>query len=169
MSRDLWESYIVWKNTPRHERGVIVTEADWAKQHGYKDVKTMRTWRVKPEFQALEQKILSRLAKKAASDFEAGDVESLAITGDVDFSEERDYLLVKTQLLQSAKSGNLKATELFMKLYGKSWIDEEQSSRSNDYSSMDLERLVAIATASLSPSAMAKALVDQGWTVCEPA
>lgn len=164
MSKHLWEDYIIWSNTPKHERGSVVTEEDWAKANGYKDPRTMRVWKSKPEFKALEDKVLSRLAKRAASD----DFDSLEIDGDVDYADERDYLLVKSQLLNAAKSGNLKATELFMKLYGKSWIDEEQSSRNSDYSTQDLERLVSIAAASLAPSVLAKALVDAGWSVSEP-
>lgn len=161
----LWEEYIIWLNTPAHERGLVTTEAEWAKNHGYADARTMRTWKSKPEFKALEHKILSRMMKTAAAD---DTLENLELGADDDFADERDYMLVKSQLMNAAKSGNLKATELYMKLYGKSWIDEESASRNSDYSTQDLEKLVSIAAASLAPEILAKALVSAGWTVTEP-
>jgi hypothetical protein len=88
--------------------------------------------------------------------------------GNPDFADERDYRLVKAQLLTSAKTGNLKATELFMKLYGKTWIDEEQASRSSDFGSMDLEDLVARAVLVLAPEVLADALRAEGWVVEAP-
>jgi hypothetical protein len=162
----LWEEYIIWLNTPAHERGIVATETEWAKNHGYSDARTMRTWKAKPEFKALEQKILSRMMKTAAAD---DSLENLELGSEEDFADERDYLLVKTQLMNAAKSGNLKATELYMKLYGKSWIDEESASRNSDYSTQDLEKLVAIAAASLAPELLASALTAAGWSVAEPA
>jgi hypothetical protein len=161
----LWEEYILWSATPPHERGETATEQQWAEAHGYTSSRTMRQWKTKTEFKDLQQKLLGRMMKNAA---DSDTLEELEL-GDVDFSDERDYLLVKTQLLNSAKSGNLKATELFMKLYGKSWIDEESASRNSDYSTQDLEKLVAIAVASLAPEKLASALTAAGWSVAEPA
>jgi hypothetical protein len=83
-------------------------------------------------------------------------------------SDERDYRIVRSKLVESAKQGNLKAQELFMKLYGKSWLDEEQAARSSDFSNLELPDLVARAAVALEPEILAQALRDAGWTVTEP-
>jgi hypothetical protein len=81
-----------------------------------------------------------------------GSVEE-ALLGD-----EADYRVVKAQLFDAAKGGNLKATELFMKLYGKSWIEEEAASRVSDFSGMDFDKLVAEAL-------VVAGLRARGWSV----
>jgi hypothetical protein len=83
-------------------------------------------------------------------------------------ADERDYRLVKSQLLTNAKSGNLKATELWMKLYGKTWIDEEQAARSSDFSNMDLPSLLAETAVAVAPDFFADALRSAGWSVEAP-
>jgi hypothetical protein len=55
-----------------------------------------------------------------------------------------------------------------MKLYGKTWIEEEQASRSSDFSSVDLGELVAQAAVAVAPEILAEVLRASGWTVEEP-
>jgi hypothetical protein len=148
--------------TPSHERGDVRTEAQWAEAHGYKDPRTMRMWKNKPAFLEMQKSVLGKMVKDPDVD-----VESLDL-GSVDFTDERDYRLVKTQLLSQAKSGNLKAAELYMKLFGKSFIEDEAAARSTDFATHDLERLVATAAAALSPELLAGALEASGWTVLAP-
>jgi hypothetical protein len=158
----LWDEFILWLATPEHERGAVSSEDEWAKSKGYADSRTLRRWKKNPAFQERQRRLTETMASKTGASIVFEDDDNPA------FADERDYRLVKSQLLNSAKSGNLKATELFMKLYGKSWIDEEQASRSSDFSSMPLDDLVAQAAAAVSPEALARALEEQGWRVEAP-
>jgi len=158
----LWDEFILWLATPENERGLITSEDDWAQAKGYADSRTLRRWKKNPAFIERQRRLTETMVTKTGA--------AVVFDDDTnpDFADERDYRLVKAQLLSSAKTGNLKATELFMKLYGKTWIDEEQASRSSDFGSMDLEDLVAKAVLALSPDVLAATLRDQGWSVEAP-
>lgn len=158
-----WDEYIMWLATPEHERGATATEEQWAQEHGYSGSRTMRRWKSNPDFVERQRRLTESMAAKSGGAIVFSDDDDITMDGD-----ERDYRLVKTKLVESAKQGNLKAQELFMKLYGKSWLDEEQASRSSDYSNMELPGLVARAAAALDPSIMADALRAAGYTVSEP-
>lgn len=160
--RELWDEYILWLATPEHERGAIATEEDWAKSKGYADSRTTRRWKKNPLFIERQRRLTESMAAKTGAAVVHGD-EEVAID-----SDERDYRLVKSRLVESAKGGNLKAQELFMKLYGKSWLDDEQAARTADFSNMELPDLVARAAAALEPEHLAGALRELGWTVEAP-
>jgi hypothetical protein len=123
----------------------------------------MRRWKTNPDFTERQRRLTESMAAKSGGALVFSDDDDITMDGD-----ERDYRLVKTKLVESAKQGNLKAQELFMKLYGKSWLDEEQASRSSDYSNMELPGLVAKAASILDPKTMADALRAAGYTVSEP-
>ena len=158
-----WDDFILWLATPEHERGTVSTEHEWAQAHGYADSRTLRRWKKNTEFLERQMSITQKMVSKVGG--------AIITSGDDDITmdgEERDYRLVKTKLVQSAKEGNLKAQELYMKQYGKSWIDEEQASRSSDFSNLELPSLVAKAASVLEPALLAQALRDLGWKVEEP-
>ena len=161
MSNELWDKYILWLATPEHERGEVATEDEWAKSHGYADARTMRRWKQKPEFLERQRRLTEKLVSKTGAAIVYDDETSID-------ADERDYRLVKSKLVESAKTGNLKAQELFMKLYGKSWLDEEQAARASDFSNIELPDLVARAAVALEPDILAGALREAGWTVTEP-
>ena len=161
-SKELWDEYILWLSMPPHERGAVATEEDWAKSKGFADSRTTRRWKNNPDFIERQRRLTESMAAKTGALVVHGD-EEVAID-----SEERDYRLVKTKLVESAKGGNLKAQELFMKLYGKSWLDDEAAARTSDFSNMALPDLVAKAVGALEPEQLAGALRDIGWTVQEP-
>ena len=158
-----WDEFILWLATPEHERGAVSTEDEWAKSKGYADSRTLRRWKNNPAFQERQRRLSEGLASKtgAAIVFDGNDEVEMD-------AEERDYRLVKSKLIESAKQGNLKAQELYMKQYGKSWIDEEQAARASDFSNFELPDLVARAASALSPEVMATALRDLGWSVEGP-
>ena len=156
-----WDEYILWLATPEHERGTVSTEEAWAKANGISS-KTTRRWRKNPEFIERQKTLTKTLTAK---------VGAVAVFEDDDFeidSEERDYKLVKSKLVQSAKEGSLKAQELYMKTYGKTWVEEEQASRVSDFSNMDTEELVAKAALAVNPDLVVKHLIELGYTVEAP-
>ena len=153
----LWDEFILWSAVPLEKRGAVSSEDDWARSKGYSDARQMRRWKKDSRF-------LERQAELLGDDVALVTQVSASYSGD-----EADYQVVKGQLLDSAKGGNLKATELFMKLYGRSWIEEETAARSSDFTGMDLESLVCEALMSLSPTAMAGHLQEAGWSALPPA
>lgn len=157
-----WDEYILWLATPEHERGLISNEEQWAKSNGFADARTTRRWKKNPDFIARQKTLTSSMVSKvgAVAVFEDDQVEM--------DSEERDYKVVKSKLVQSAKEGNLKAQELYMKTYGKTWVDEEQAARTSDFSNMELPMLVSRALASLAPDDLVDALRNIGWVAYNP-
>ena len=157
-----WDEYILWLATPEHERGVIANEEQWAKANGFANARTTRRWRSNPEFLERQKTLTSSMVAKvgAVAVFETD-------KGIID-ADERDYKVVKNKLVESAKGGSLKAQELFMKLYGKSWLDEEMASRASDFSNLELPDLIAKAVEALDPATMVKVLEEKGYKVKGP-
>ena len=158
----LWDEFILWLATPENERGAISSEDEWAKSKGYADARTLRRWKKNPAFVERQRRLTETMVTKAGAAVVFEDL------GDPEFADERDYRLVKAKLMESAKTGNLKATELFMKLYGKSWIDEEQASRSSDFSQLSLPELVARAVEAIDRDVLVAVLEERGWRVGAP-
>jgi len=154
-----WDAYILWLATPLHERGTVATEEDWAKENGFSDARTMRRWKKNPQFLDRQKTLTQTLTAKVGGVvvFEDDDVA-------LD-SDERDYMQVKSKLVESAKGGSLKAQELYMKTYGKTWVEDEQSARQSDYSNADLVVLITKAMTVLGEDVIVKALTDSGYTV----
>lgn len=156
----LWDEFILWLSVPAEKRGVIATEDDWAKAKGYKDARQLRRWKNDPRF------VERQVELTGGSDVAVSRVTVAPGSVDEAFvGDEADYRVVKAQLLDAAKGGNLKATELFMKLYGKSWIEEEAASRASDFTGMDFDALVAEALVSVSEDAVVAVLRSRGWSV----
>lgn len=156
-----WDEYILWLATPEHQRGTITSEEAWAKENGV-SAKTTRRWRTHPDFVQRQMTLTKSLTAKVGAVAVFEDDES-AMNG-----EERDYRVVKSKLIESAKTGNLKAQELFMKIYGKTWVDEEQASRVSDFGNMDTEELVAKAALAVNVDIVVKHLVELGYKVEAP-
>lgn len=162
----LWDEFILWLALPEIKRGAIVTEEEWAQAHGYQSSRQLRRWKVDPAFLARQQEIMEGLGSNVDSAHTASGI--LEGVGDVSV-DEADYRVVKSQLFNAAKSGNLKAMEQYMKLYGKTWIEEEAAARSSDFTGVDLEKLVAEGLVVVAESVVADALRARGWVVVEPA
>jgi len=154
-----WDEYILWLATPLNERGAVATEDEWAKSNGFADSRTMRRWKKNPDFLNRQKSITSSMVAKQ------GAVAVFATEDGAIDSDERDYRVVKAKLVESAKGGNLKAQEQYMKLYGKTWVDEEIASRSTDFSNLELPDLIGKAIAALSEEEMISVLVEKGYTV----
>lgn len=154
----LWDEFILWLSVPAEKRGVVATEDDWAKSKGYKDARQLRRWKNDPRFVARQAELVGDVPVLRVTSAPGSVAE--AVSGD-----EADYRVVKANLLDAAKGGNLKATELFMKLYGKSWIEEEAASRASDFTGMDFDALVAESLVSVSEDAVVAALRSRGWSV----
>lgn len=155
-----WNQYIDWMLTPEHLRGPVTTDSAWAASNGVAD-RTLRRWKTLPEFQALLDR--RQAAMEARIDV-ASVTSGSEAAGDVD-GDEADYRVVKSVLVEGAKSGNPKSLELYLKTYGKPFVEEEAASRTADLASLDLEDLVSRALEALAPEALVQRLRDSGWIV----
>jgi hypothetical protein len=156
----LWDEYIRWSLTPAHERGTVSSKAEWARAKGVTD-RTLRRWeqdeRFKERMSELGATVAEARVAKAAKVVDDAEVEVTA--------DEHDYRTVKTQLIESAKTGNQKSMDLYFRTYGKQFVEEEAASRVSDFASMDLDVLVSEAVLALGEVVVADALRAKGWTV----
>lgn len=160
---ELWKNYIAWCLLPADEKKHIVTDTDWCRTHEVSD-RTLRRWKQHPDFVAMydaavESGVISELVKKAESPVDDDDVAE---------GDEADYRDVKAVLLKGARGGNPKYVEMYLKTYGKPFIDEEVASRSSDLSGMDLDDLVARTVLALAPEELERVLVEAGWQARRP-
>jgi hypothetical protein len=153
-SAQLQEMFIQWLLLPEVRRGDINSEAEWARRHGVSD-RTLRRWKTTPKF--VEAMADAQAAPPATS--------SAAPPAEPTSLDEADYRVVKTALVEGAKSGNPKYLDLYFKTYGKPFVEEEVASRATDLAGMDMEDLVARALATLNPEPMISALRALGWRV----
>ena len=154
-----WDAYILWLATPLHERGTVATEEDWAKANGFADARTMRRWKKNPSFinrqKTLTQTLTAKVGAVAVFETDEGVIDS----------DERDYLLVKSKLVESAKGGSLKAQEQYMKIYGKSYVDEENATKNSDYSNFELKELVSKGIMHIGEDILISLLEEKGYSV----
>lgn len=157
-SNSLWDEFILWLALPVDQRGAVASEEEWARSKGYANARQLRRWKQDPRFRERQAELL---ADRAAF----GVTLAPGSPADVVSGDEADYHVVKAQLFDAAKSGNLKATELYMRLYGKSWIEEEAAARSSDFTGVDLDVLVAQALVAVDLDTVISVLEDAGWCV----
>ena len=154
----LWDEFIVWLSTPVMERGEVSTQAAWAESHGISD-RAVRKWKADPRFIARQSELEAKFAGVDSS------VAAAEVGGG---SDESDYMLVKSRLVEQAKEGNAKAVELYFRTYGKPFVEEEAASRQSDFANMDMDELVAEALTAVSEELVAAALRERGWSVSGP-
>jgi hypothetical protein len=147
------KEYAYWLATPKRLRvslGLPVSERQFSDM---KDVhpKTLRRWKSQEDFQKLVESFRLELANAspqstiskvgvAAPVVSVADVPKVTLADDpvleVGLSpDEQKYLQVKDTLVQMAMDGNQGAMDLYLKHYGKAFVEAEQSDFA-DYKSM---------------------------------
>lgn len=144
------EEFAQWLSLPEARRGVWSTEEEWAAAHAV-TTRTTRRWKTLDEFK-------SRLAVIA------GDAPA-EVEAEVVSQDEADYQSVKATLVAGAKQGNAKSLELYMRTYGKPFVEEEVASRSVSFSDLELDELVLEAILALGPDVVAAHLKTMGFEV----
>jgi hypothetical protein len=155
----LWDKYIDWVLLPEIDKGEITTESEWATANSISD-RTIRRWKQNEKF---KQRFEERSGSSSLSNGEGiakRDVSKKEGTGD-----EQDYKVVKSRLIEGAKNGNLKAQELYLKTYGKPFVEEEQAARTTDLSGMELEKLVLKSLETLGIDPIVNYLKSNGYDV----
>jgi hypothetical protein len=154
----LWDEFIVWSLVPSSARNPR-TQEEWAAEHGVTD-RTVRRWKTSPAFVARQHELSSKLGEASS--------KQSAVAPFVDGADEDEYRLVKSRLLEGAKSGNQKSMELYFRTYGKPFVEEEVAARSTDFADADLPVLIAEAAAAVAADCLADALRDLGWECVPP-
>lgn len=150
----LWDEFIGWLNASEIARGPLASEEEWAAANGV-TTRTLRRWKSQPEFVARRTELESQPTVTPVTEVSEEDVAG----------DEADYRVVKTTLVEGAKSGNPKYLDLYFKTYGKPFVEEEAASRVSDVASADLENLVLESVLALGEPLVVDALRSRGWMV----
>ena len=159
--------FAAWMATPKRLKislGLPQTQKDFAELKGVSD-RQLRRWKSDPEFEQwvdqekvriqgeLPNSTVRAMAQpRAATDARA--VQNLqppaAVTEQDDplaqvevSAEERQYLQVKQTLVKMAEDGSTQAADLFMKHWGKAFIEAEQTDGLSQLAEMSDEELLA--------------------------
>jgi hypothetical protein len=150
----LWDEFIGWLNASEIARGPLASEEEWAAAKGV-TTRTLRRWKTQPEFAARKLELEAQPTVTEVTEVPEEDV----------VGDEADYRVVKTTLVEGAKSGNPKYLDLYFKTYGKPFVEDEAASRVSDVASTDLENLVLESILALGESLVVDALKSRGWAV----
>jgi hypothetical protein len=157
---DVQKEFAYWLATPKRLRvslGLPVSETQFCQMKSVNQ-KTLRRWKAQEPFQKLVESFRLELANAApnsaisrvgvavpvvsADDFPKVRLEDDPVV-DYDLSpDEQKYLQVKDTLVQMAMDGNQGAMDLYLKHYGKAFVEAEQSDFS-DYKGMSDGDLIA--------------------------
>jgi len=154
---DVRAEFAYWYALPKRMRtslGLPTTEKDFAEYKGVA-ARTLRRWKSEEDFQKIVEQHKHDLtggvknSAVAAIQRPTRDVPELApakMSDDPVFDpilspDEQKYLQVKDTLIQMAMDGNQGAMDLYLKHYGKSFVEAERQEFA-DYSAMSDEELV---------------------------
>lgn len=140
------DEYAYWLATPKRLRvslGLPKTELEFSEAKEV-DPRTLRRWKADDEFQQIVAKYRQQIVDaQPDSTVTKRVVASDDPIADPDLSvDERHYLQVKDTLIKMAQDGNQGAIDLYLKHYGKSFVEAEQQGFV-DYSNMSDDQLVS--------------------------
>lgn len=176
--------YASWLALDRRTKVALnlpLTDQDFAEDKGT-TTRTLRRWKGEPEFQTLVEQRRVELAKngpnstvaavggprpvtdarsaaRVSAPDEATPEDDPALDGDLT-PGEADYVRVKDTLSRMARDGNQGAIDLYMKYYGKPFIEAETSD-SSDLDDLTDEQLVNEVCELLGTDAVADWLADR--------
>lgn len=152
------KEFAYWLATPKRMRqaiGLPQSERQFADMKGV-NPSTLRRWKAQKDFKALVESFKAEMATAPAEyaiDMVGmplavktkDDIPKIVIPADPEeniSADERNYLAVKETLVDMATNGNQGAIDLYMKHYGKSFLEAEREEFS-DYRQMSDEQLAS--------------------------
>lgn len=140
------DEFAYWLATTKRLRvslGLPKTELEFAEAKEV-DPRTLRRWKAQDDFQSKVSEYKRQIsAAQPDSTVQKRVTEADDPASDPEIPiDERHYLQVKDTLIKMAQDGNQGAIDLYLKHYGKSFVDAEQQGF-EDYSDMEDDRLVA--------------------------
>jgi hypothetical protein len=149
MRHDVKEEYAYWCATTKRLRvtlGLPQNDLQFAKAKEV-DPRTLRRWKAEEAFIERVKEHKKELANnRPNSTISKGDLVPVTEADDPVFDpdlsvDEQHYLQVKDTLIRMAQEGNQGAIDLYLKHYGKSFVENEQQGF-DDYREMSDDRLV---------------------------
>jgi hypothetical protein len=153
------KEFAYWMATPKRLKvslGLPVSERQFAEMKDI-DVRSLRRWKAREDFKALVESFKLEMAnaspdstiraigmpvpKLRAEDLPKVQLSDDPVLDDRLSPDEQKYLQVKDTLVQMAMDGNQGAMDLYLKHYGKAYVEAEQREFS-DYRDMSDEDLV---------------------------
>lgn len=152
--------------TQRRTLGVPVSDAEWAKVKGL-NVRRVSKYRADPFYDQCVEKLRSITRKRIAPGGSAT-LADLSLTGMPGVDDVSDYTAIKTQVASLARQGDQRALDMWLKHWGKPFLDEETSNRVADLAGMSDEEIVTGVVELVNPVLLADVLRGHGWVVNPP-
>jgi hypothetical protein len=158
-----------WDQLDRQQRkalGLPLTDTEWAKVKGL-NARRVGKYRTDPFYTKCVEDLRNITAKRIAPGGSAS-LADVALSGIPGGDDLADYTAIKAQLAALARQGDARALEVWLKNWGKPFLDEEVSNRVADLASLTDEQLVVQVVELVNPRLLAGVLEGRGWTVSAP-
>lgn len=188
-----WDSYIAWLAMTDHERmlnSLPPSKTAFAAQLGV-SARMLNKYEADPRFQLRLRNSGVQLPARTTTSADApagtpapvrvsgtgAPAPETPVTGDPEAGDqdderlsqdERDYRAAKAALVAGARKGDKASLDLYLKYYGKPFLEDEAAARNTDLVNLDTPALVARAVSLLAPHEMADALRAAGWSCTAP-
>jgi hypothetical protein len=168
--RDRIEELAEWDHLDRAQRralGVPVSDAEWAKVKGL-NVRRVAKYRNDPYYAVCVEKLRNITKKRIAPGGSASLADIASLGGMPGVDDLADYTAIKGQVAALARQGEQKALDLWLKHWGRPFLDEETANRVADLASMADEELVRTLVSMVNSALLAEVLTGAGWSVVSP-
>jgi hypothetical protein len=158
-----------WDQLDRQQRralGLPLTDTDWAKVKGL-NPRRVGKYRTDEFYDKCVADLRDITAMRIAPGGSAS-LANIALSGGPGTDDVSDYAAIKSQLATLARQGDPRALEIWLKNWGKPFLDEETANRVADLASLTDEALVDQLVATVNPVLLANVLTRCGWVVNLP-
>lgn len=157
-----------WDQLDRVQRralGLPGTDTEWARVNNL-HVRRVAKYREDPYYKTAVSKLDDIARKRIAS---SGSAVLPSIAGAPGVDDAADYTAIKAQVAGLARQGDQRALDMWLKHWGRPFLDEETANRVADLASMSDEDLVESLVEVVNPLLLADVLRDAGWVANPPA
>jgi hypothetical protein len=158
-----------WDQLDRQQKktmGLPTTDLEWAKVKGL-NARRVAKYRADEYYVSYVEQLRSVSKKRIAPAGSAALTEMMSSTSS-GVDDVSDYAAIKTQVAALAKQGDQRALDLWLKHWGKPFLDEETANRVTDLASLSDSDLVSQLVALVNPALLSDVLAGAGWTVAAP-
>jgi hypothetical protein len=153
--------------TQRRQLGLPVSDTEWAKVKGL-NARRVAKYRAEPFYDKCVADLRNITKKRLAPGGAASLADLPFSAGSAGIDDVSDYAAIKTQVASMARQGEQRALDLWLKHWGKPFLDEEIAGRVTDLASLSDEEVVVQVVEVVSPVLLAEVLRGRGWVVDAP-
>lgn len=164
------EELAEWDQLDRQQRralGVPVSDTEWAKVKGL-NVRRVAKYRNDPYYATCIERLRNITKKRIAPGGSASLAELASLGNNPGVDDLSDYTAIKAQVAALARQGEQKALDLWLKHWGRPFLEEETANRVADLAGMSDEELVSSLVSMVSPLLLADVLAQAGWRAEAP-